>query len=298
MTIKGLVAAPGALLMALVVLAGPTFASETDTGTDYELTPGSGDVEVGANQESTDQSDGDQGGSSPVLNIPEPFSTYKYAPDCDGSTVTAGGVLQGDDGCLRATAGCEDDEYRFKVFALEHTADGTPDDEGYQFTGSECRSLNDLDEGGPVQITLADIAEQARKAAPETVVNVEPVDRSYVNLPTNFYADSGAADATVTVLGQDIGLTFQPSGFAWSYGDGASGDGAGAAGSKVGAPGAVEHAYRRSGEVSVTLTRTFEVTYALPGGQTGTLPAPGVSNSSDPYPLEIREIQATVTETG
>ncbi len=74
------------------------------------------------------------------------------------------------------------------------------------------------------------------------------------------------------------------------------GTGAGVKASPVGGPGAVEHLYRRTAKVEVTLTRTFEVTYTAPGGVTGTLPAPGVSNTSAPTPLEVGEIQTLVTD--
>lgn len=237
-----------------------------------------------------DQSGGDD--SSPIVTIPKPYKEYRYVPNCSANSVEGGDVL-----CGSAVYTCpEDGDIRYQVYTLQHDANGdVSEGADWEYVGTVCRGADDPPEGGPVVITAADIAAEARKAAPATVVHVEPGGKSYVNLPTNFYADTAGREATVQVLGQTIGLRFEPSGYAWKYGDGATGAGAGVRGVSVGGPGAVEHAYRRSGEVSVTLTRTFNVAYTLPGGRTGTLPAPGVSNTSAPYDLTIGEIQTTVT---
>lgn len=241
----------------------------------------------------TPGNNGDGGGGSTVIRIPKPYKEYRYVPNCSANDVEGGA----DALCGSAVYTCPEGEIRYRVYTRQHDADGSvAEGADWEAGGTVCRGPNDPPEGGPVVITTADIADEARKAAPVTVVHVEPATKTYVNVPTNFYADAAAQGASVQVLGQTIALQFRPTGFAWSFGDGSSGSGAGVKDAAVGAAGAVEHLYRRSAKVQVTLTRTFEVTFTAPGGVTGTLPAPGVSNTSAPTALEVGEIQTLVTD--
>lgn len=282
-----------ALIAAAAFIAVPTTAT---AGEDDPIYGGNADGDgavIDGSQGGSNQNGG--GGSSPaVYTVPKPYKEYRYVAACSQNTVDGGE----DNLCGSAVYTCPDDgDIRYRVYTRQHDADGdVADGADFEYAGTQCRGPNDPDEGGPIQITTADIADEARKAAPTTVVHVEPGNRSYVNVPTNFYADAAAENASVQVLGQSIALRFEPSGFTWTYGDGSTGSGPGVQGAPVGGPGAVEHAYLRSGDVTITVTRIFEVTFTLPGGQTGTIPAPGVSNTSAPYPLEIGEIQTTVTE--
>jgi hypothetical protein len=279
-----------AMTAAVVLLTSVGAIADTDVF-------GDGDSAVVKGEDSsTDQtgSGSGGGGGETVIKIPKPYKEYKYVPACSANTVEGGA----DALCGQAVYSCPTDgDIRYRVYTRQHDADGSvADGADWEMGGTVCRGPNDPPEGGPVVITTADIADEARKAAPATVVHVEPGTKTYVNVPTNFYADTTVHDATVEVLGQQIGLQFRPTGFAWSFGDGASGTGAGVANSPVGGPGAVEHLYRRAADVEITLTRTFEVSFTAPGGVTGTLPAPGVSNTSAPMPLEVGEIQTLVTD--
>lgn len=276
------------VLAAILIVAMPT-AAWADPEIDIT---GGGDTVTGTGTDSTSTPTGG-GGSNGVYTLPKPYKEYRYVPACSQNSVDLGG----DNLCGGAIYTCPDDgDIRYRVYTLQHDANGdVADGADFEYVGTLCRGADDPPEGGPVQITTADIREEASKVAPVTTVHVEPGNRSYVNVPTNFYADSAGQDASIQILGQTIGLRFEPSGYTWTYGDGSTGSGAGVKNAPVGGPGAVEHAYVRSGDVDITLTRTFAVTFTLPGGQTGTLPAPGVSNTSEPYPLEIGEIQTVVT---
>ncbi len=70
--------------------------------------------------------------------------------------------------------------------------------------------------------------------------------------------------------------------------------GAGVEANKVGQSGAIENDYQRIGDHSVTLSRSFAVTYTLPNGISGKLENP-LANSSASYPLAIAEVQSVVT---
>jgi hypothetical protein len=288
---------PAAVVVSTLAVVGvPAIAAAADS--DGPGISGDGDTAVITDGDSSSEQTGgggNGGGGQTVIKIPKPYKEYLYVPNCSANDAEGGA----DALCGAAVYTCpRDGDIRYRVYTRQHDADGSVA-EGADWEvqpGTVCRGPNDPPEGGPVVITTADIADEARKAAPATVVHVEPATKTYVNVPTNFYADDAAQGATVEVLGQQIALQFRPTGFTWSFGDGAKGTGAGVKNSPVGGPGAVEHLYRRSAKVEVTLTRTFEVTYTAPGGVTGTLPAPGVSNTSAPTPLEIGEIQTLVTD--
>lgn len=286
----------GAVVIASATLAAsPAVAGDGD-GTDFSGNTDGGDVVIGGQQDGSDGGGSGGAGGDVVVTIPKPYLEYKYVPACSANAPEGGA----DALCGQAVYTCpEDRDIRYRVYTRQHLANGdvAPGADFEALPDTVCRGADDPPEGGPVQITTADIRDEARKAAPIPEVNVEPEDRSYVNLPTNVYASGDSVGATVTVLGQTIALTFEPTAWAWDFGDGGRASGQGIEGARVGQAGAVEHSYRRSGDASITVTRTYAVTFTVPGGQPTPLPG-GVTATSEPYPLEIREIQATVTELG
>ncbi len=263
---------------------------------EYDADTNNNAANIGVTDSDSSQTDGPSGGGDAVVTIPEPYLEYKYIPNCSQNALEGGA----DALCGPAVSTCPDEgDIRYRVFTLQHEANGdvAPGAE-FEENGTQCRGPDDEEEGGPVQITVADIRDEATKAAPVPDVNVEPETRSYVNLPTNVFADDETVDVTVQVLGQAIALSFEPTGWAWDFGDGGSGSGQGVENARVGQSGAVEHEYRGSGDVSITLTRTYAVTFTVPGGAPTPLTGPGITGTSEPYPLEVREIQATVTDLG
>ncbi len=228
-------------------------------------------------------------GTTPVYTEPGPWTEYRYVPTCSANAPEGGA----DALCMGAVATCDDGEIRFWVYTRRMSADNQPLSEWDQ-VGVQCRGLDDPAEGGPAVITEQMIFDQARQAAPKTVVHAEPVVKSYVNVPTNFYTEDQTVTTTVTVAGLDVDIRFTPSGFQWNFGDGGSGSGVGVKGAPVGGTGAVEHAFQRSGDYDITLTRTFAVKFRLPNGEVRDLSMP-LSNTSAPYDLEIGEIQSLVT---
>ncbi|MET0469177.1 MAG: hypothetical protein ABWZ87_10580 [Aeromicrobium sp.] len=278
----------------LVTIVAVVMGTAVTAAADPDVTGDDDEIVFEDDESSNDQTgNGTGGGGDAVIRIPKPYKEYRYVPNCSANAPEGGA----DALCGGAVYTCpEPGDINYRVYTRQRNADGSlADGAEWEPGGLQCRGADDPPEGGPIEITTADIADEARKAAPVTVVHVEPVTTTFVNVPNNFYADDEGQDATVELLGQAIALRFEPTGFAWSFGDGSSGSGAGQEGAPVGGAGTVEHEYRRSGDVEITLTRTFEVTYTIPGGQTGVLPAPGVSNTSAPYALQVGEIQSTVT---
>ena len=271
-----------ALGMAVCAVA-PAVADEDDW-----LLNGGGDVvDIGHGTNTPGSNTGP--GTTPIYTEPGPWTEYRYVPTCSVNAPEGGA----DALCMGAVATCDDGEIRFWVYTRQMSADNKPLSEWDQ-VGVQCRGADDPAEGGPAQITEQMIFDQARQAAPKTVVHAEPVVKSYVNVPTNFYAEDEAVTTTVTVAGLDVDVRFTPTGFEWKFGDGGSGSGVGVKGAPVGGAGAVEHAFQRSGDYGITLTRTFAVKFRLPNGEIRDLSMP-LSNTSAPYDLEIGEIQSLVT---
>jgi hypothetical protein len=234
---------------------------------------------------------GSEPGTTPIYTDPGPWTDYKYVPTCSVNAPEGGA----DALCMAAVSTCDDGEIRFWVYTRQMDADNKPTSDWKMQPGTVCLGADDPRKGGPVQSTEQMIFVQAKKAAPKTIVHVEPTTKSYVNVPTNFYAEDQAVTTTVTVAGIDVRVRFTPSGYQWKFGDSGTGSGVGVKGAPVGGPGAVEYVYRRSGVYGVTLTRSFAVQFTLPNGQTLDLSMP-LSNTSAPYDLTIGEIQSVVTD--
>jgi hypothetical protein len=228
--------------------------------------------------------------TTPIYTAPGPWTEYRYVPTCSVNAPEGGADVL----CGAAVYTCDKGEIRFWVYTRQMSADNKPTSE-WKRGGTVCRGADDPPEGGPVQITEQMIFDQAKQAAPKTVIHAEPVAKSYVNVPTNFYADDEAVTTTITVAGLNVDVRFTPTGFQWKFGDGGTGSGVGVKASPVGGPGAVEHVFQRSGDYGITLTRTYAVKFRLPNGQIMDLSMP-LSNTSAPYDLEIGEIQSLVTD--
>ena len=98
------------------------------------------------------------------------------------------------------------------------------------------------------------VTDAARVTAPTSPPHVEPGNRSYVNIPNNYWTDAPTVRTSVTVLGRRIPLTWAPTSTTWNFGDGGSATGNGVEDAAIGAPGAVEHAYERQGSYDISTT--------------------------------------------
>jgi len=162
-----------------------------------------------------------------------------------------------------------------------------------RFAGTYCA---DPAAAAPVPVvTPAMVVDAAEQVAPEPVAQVQPGTRSYAHIPNNYFAEAGSTTIPVTVLGQQIQVTFEPAGDTWDFGDAATGTGSGIEDADMGAPGAVEHAYTRSGSYAIHVSRGYTVRFTLPGGPVTvdtafTIPGPDTV-------LPVGEIQTRVDST-
>lgn len=280
-TLAGLVLA----LTFAVPVTSPAMAGDDD-GWGVGGTGDTAEVDFGDSTPATEHGPG----TTPIYTEPGPWTEYRYVPTCSANSVEGGA----DALCMGAVATCDEGEIRFWVYTRQMSADNKPLSDWKQ-VGVQCRGADDPAEGGPAQITEQMIFDQARQAAPKTIIHAEPVVKSYVNVPTNFYADDEAVTTTITVAGLNVDVRFTPTGFQWKFGDGGTGSGVGVKGAPVGGAGAVEHVFKRSGSYGITLTRTYAVKFRLPNGQIRDLSMP-LSNTSAPYDLDIGEIQSVVTD--
>lgn len=248
--------------------------------------------EDGSESEGSD-SDGSEPGTGPAGYVPQNWTQERLVPACMQS-----GIGKNEDVmCAGMTMSCPEGQSRWRVYTRLMSPTGEPLSD-WVYEGTRCEGG---DTSGGVQtptVTSEDVVDQAYAAAPVPDFTVQPGDTTYVNLPTNFVAEDDApVTIPVTVLGIEVPVTFTPTSYEWSFGDGAAGSGAGVRNAAVGEPGAVEHAYGASGSYDITLTRVYTVSFTLPSGEPVSVPGE-VSRTSDPYTLPVGEIQSAVTGVG
>lgn len=301
----------GALLSATVLLAGlvaalqlstvaPATADDCPGGWGGEA--GSGGVDV-CGSEGGEQGNpgGGGGGGGGAISVPVPWTQRVYVPNCADNSVRATGPgvrdyeTINDVLCTAFDAQCPvDGEYSYRVFERAMGADNRATEDNFSSAGITCRGSDEPNESEPPTITTEDIIERALALAPTPTFVIEPADRSYVNIPTNFAAEAQATTVTVDILGFQIPVEFTPGTVTWSFGDGRSGSGIGVEGAAVGQSGAVEHAYARSGAFDVSVSVAYTVRITTPAGPID-MPAP-IDRTSAPQTLEVGEIQSVVTE--
>lgn len=292
------VSASSLVVAGLLLAAGPAYAG------DGGYTDGHAeDDTVTVTEGWTNDGEGPDGGqdtdTTPVstgpVGEPQPWQQHRYVPSCDVNRPEGGA----DALCGHAVNACPREDGNIRLLMMHWVRwvypDGTKGT--WEFVGNECRGPDDPEPARP-EATPEAVTTEAKQVAPPSQVHVEPEARTYVNVPTNFYAD----DESVTVNvyppgGWTVAVHFAPSEFSWNFGDGHTGSGAGVQNAEVGQAGAVEHGYERGGDYAVTLTRTYTISFTLPDGTAHTIPGV-VSSTSEPYPLAVGEVQTTVQDVG
>ena len=230
------------------------------------------------------QTDGSgPGPGGPVSGTPAPeYPKTIVMPSCSGDAASGGVQLQVMYYCPQPP--CPDPAQKRFARYVQPAAGAVA-----QFAGTLCRDPN----AAPVPvITPQMVTDAAQQIAPKPVAQVQPGTRSYVNIPNNYFTDSAPTTVPVTVLGQQIAVTFEPVGDTWDFGDGSTATGSGIEDAAVGAPGAVEHAYLAAGSYAIHVSRTYTVRFTIPGGPV-TVPNAFTIPGADTV-LPVGEIQTRV----
>jgi hypothetical protein len=224
--------------------------------------------------------------SSPPAVVYEHFWTPACSPN--GPPPYTSDVM-----CMAAASGCKYQGQPDAILMRHYRR--ASDSKTWEFVDNECRGPDQPARQEP-RITQEMVFDQAYAAAPRPTAGVQPGNRSYVNLPNNYYADAPGKTETVTVLGHPIRVVFTVNQVTWDFGDDQSATGKGVKNADVGAPGAVEHAYARQGSYQITASTTVGVQFTLPDGQAVDQPN-AFTFTSDAVQLPVGEIQTRVDST-
>lgn len=285
-----------ALLLAAGTLVGVASAASADPCS-YGNDTGGGGVNVGGvcnsggGNPGTSNPGNGGGTTGPTGPRPPAYDDY-YTPACSSNGPPGQG---GDAMCMGATSICDTQGQPDAIYMQHWRQQVYPTQGNWEFVGNECRGPNQP-ANTPPQVTAAMVIDSAYAAAPKPTAMVQPGTRSYVNIPNNYYADAADQTVNVNVLGNNIAVQFVVEQVTWSFGDGASGSGKGVKDAGVGAPGAVEHEYVRSGDYSITASSVLGVRFTLPNGQQVNTPA-AITMASPAVVLPVSEIQTRVDQT-
>jgi hypothetical protein len=280
-------------LVALLMAAGLLVATGPQASADpcqYGSDTGGGGVNVGGacaggGTDTGGSDSGSTGGGGPSGPVYEDY----YTPACsfNGPPGQGGDVM-----CMGATSICDTQGQPDALYMQHWQREVFPDQGTWKLVGSECRGPNEPTTTPPV-VTEQMVVDAAYAAAPKPAAMVQPGTRSFVNIPNNYYADAQDQTVDVNVLGNTIAVTFKVESVSWDFGDSTSGEGVGAKDARVGAPGAVEHAYARQGDYSITATTSLGVQFTLPTGQQVNTPG-AIEMTSPAVVLPVSEIQTRV----
>ena len=232
-TVAGLVAGFLCLAAALVVVPAST-ATAADCVPGVSTNP-DGTVHEGGSCPIPGGGGGNDDGGGSGLPVPEYPKTIT-TPACSGGGAPAGVVLETMYYCPQPP--CPDGTWDRFARWVQASAGAVA-----TFAGTYCA---DPDAEPIPVITPQMVTDAAEQVAPKPVAQVQPGARSYVNIPNNYFTENAETTIPVTVLGQQIQVTFIPAGDTWDFGDGATATGSGVEDADVGAAGAVEHAYSRA----------------------------------------------------
>jgi hypothetical protein len=145
------------------------------------------------------------------------------------------------------------------------------------------------------QITWAMVLREVKRVGlPALRVRVQPADRTLVNFETIFYTEPEPFERELRLLGQRVDVRATASGFAWSFGDGAS-----LQTQTPGAPYPAKDVVHEYADADVTVAPRVDVTYTaqfrVNGG--GWQEIPETVTITGP-PASLRILEATAVLVG
>jgi hypothetical protein len=276
--------------VASAVGCGSGYGSHTDSG---------GSIITGDQGCDSSDAGGYDPGSGPYVPSGPPPPAYEdyWTPACMiNGPPGDGGVGGGDVMCNGAATICDTRGQKDAIFMRHYRRLVGDPKANWELVGTECRGPDEPTKAQP-KVTQEMVLDQAYAAAPHPTAEVQPGNRTFVNVPNNYWADAADKTMTVNVLGHPIAVRFTVNDVSWDFGDGTpAGHGAGVENAEVGAAGAVEHAYATQGSYTITATSTVGVRFTLPNGQTVDLPN-AFSMPGEPITLPVGEIQTRVDST-
>lgn len=201
-----------ALAAMLTVTASVAHADEPDitgqAGSDaYEIVG----EQANASVESSGTASGVSGNS---VNEPV-YIDYKWLSVCAGSALTDQPSVQVDCGAAQVCADPGDRLFRLwgQLPAGQWVA-----------LGSQCLGAPPEAADTPrPRITPAMVLNEIRRIGlPTLQARTQPEGKTLVNFDTIFYTEAQPFSATVTLLGQQVDITAEPSSYTWHHGDGAT----------------------------------------------------------------------------
>ena len=235
----------------------------------------------------TDEQPGGTTGPTQNQTPTGPWTKTLYVEECSDATLPDGTMPVS---CPPIPCQAEGE---LPYFIYEQPMNGTQEAGQVVFAGEQCMAPGEAQ--APV-ITPQMVVDAAQQVAPEPVAQVQPGNRSYVNVPNNYWSEDTTETIDVNVAGTPISVTFLPTDDTWDFGDGAGATGSGIKDADVGAAGAVEHPYARSGSYSSTSRAPTRCSSRCRVGR-----SPSTTRSPSPGPtpsLPVGEIQTRVDSAG
>lgn len=160
--------------------------------------------------------------------------------------------------------------------------------EGSWRCGARGITATDAQPATAPQVTEGDIRRTVSEIPmPSLQIQVQPGERTLVNVPTIFHTDPRTLRESVTLLGFDIDVEATPTRYTWHLGDGTS-----KSTTKPGRPYPakdVTHTYRRvADEVRPRVDTTYSVRYRVDGGAWAPL-GQTLTAQGAPTSLEVEE---------
>jgi hypothetical protein len=243
-----------ALVLALCLQAGPAHAADTKQGCESNGTGGGSFVAVGMTctldtvQELPNHTVGDNGRAV--------FTEYRWVVVCTVPTATSEAAMETD--CNAARVCAEPNELLYRLWGRAGATDS------WVPLSTRCFGTPPTDADTPQpEITPGLVLNEIRRIGlPTLETHTQPQDKTLVNFDTIFYTEPHPFTATVTLLGQQVDITAEPTSYTWHHGDGT--------GTTTRTPGApypakdITHRYTRGDttvrpRVDVTYTARFRV---------------------------------------
>jgi hypothetical protein len=235
----------GALLLSPLSVKGVQADPDTRGGVE-------GDTVFVAAVEQT-QKDATAPGASPVSDGEQEhiFTEYRWVVVCVSPNSPTEAAIETD--CNAARVCAQPNERLYRLWGRAEATDT------WVPLSTRCFGAAPTDADTPrPQITPALVLNEIRRIGLPTLrTHTQPEDKTLVNFDTIFYTQPRPFTATVTLLGQQVDITAEPTSYTWHHGDGTS-----ATTRTPGAPYPSQEVTHRYTNAHTTVRPRLDVTYA------------------------------------